>query len=354
MGLDNRDYLRDEERRYSGGGGGFGGFRMAQFEAPMCKKIIIVTAIVYVAQLLILRPWTPEEIGNARNVKLEILKHLAKVTGDPANEYAIQINLIESGRFRPQDVGLTNRESRIDEWLRMDVEKLKSGQVWRLVTYAFCHDRTSLFHIVMNMLLLWLIGRIVEQRIQGREFLAFYLTAAVAAGLLYLLIGFLSGNLARMVGASGAVLGILLVLTTWNPRQVIRLFGVFPVELRWVAGAVVLLDLYPALNALGGENVDGNIAHAAHLGGALFGFLYVKRSWRLTSLIADFSFQRRVQQSGFRVVRDEEDEAPATSELQSEIDVILEKISASGEGSLTRNERKKLEKASRELRNRRS
>ncbi len=233
-------------------------------------------------------------------------------------------------------------------------------KVWELVTYGFVHDSLNPWHLVVNMLTLWFFGRVVEEVMGRAEFFRFYFTAIVLAGAAWLASVQMGHPLqaARfsLVGASGAVMAVLAVFIWYFPKQTILLWGVLPVP-AWALGL-----LYFVSDVQGATSGGGNVAHVAHIAGAIFGLLYAWRGWNLGD-VADFgaAFRRR----RMRVVRPDDDRRAASSpaarpreperldpDLQEQVDRILEKISRSGESSLTTTERDTLTQASRRLKER--
>jgi rhomboid family protein len=256
--------------------------------------------------------------------------------------------------------------------LELDPEQVLRGQVWRLGTYAFLHSTLDIWHIVLNMLTLFFFGRLVEERLGGREYLTFYLVAAVMGGLAYFL-ACLAGfhpppaNDPRVyvpcVGASGAVMAVLMLAACLNPRQVVLLFFVLPVPIWALAVVYGLMDLVPFLRL-----ASGQIATSAHLGGAAFGFLYYSQGWRLTNWGARWPrWAGRSSRPQLRLYREDEDEpapvhvtarpAPRAGEdeqLEAQLDAILAKIPRVGMEGLTEGERQVLRKASEAAKRRRS
>ena len=148
---------------------------------------------------------------------------------------------------------------------------------WQLVTYSFMH--TGLFHIGVNMLLLFWVGREFERMHGSEQFWSVYLTTAVGGALICLLLspiapgisgGMAGGQSIPVLGASASVLGVLTTVAILYPYKQIRLlfFGVVP--LLWVVVGFLAIDALMALRP------GGNTAVAAHWGGALTGFLYAK------------------------------------------------------------------------------
>ncbi len=233
-------------------------------------------------------------------------------------------------------------------------------KAWELVTYGFVHDSQNPWHLVFNMLALWFFGREVEEIMGRAEFFRFYVTAIVLAGLAWLVSVQVGQPLQAprmfLVGASGAVMAVLAVFIWYFPRQTVLLWGVLPVP-AWALGI-----LYFVSDVQGAATGGGNVAHVAHVAGAIFGLLYAWRGWQLgelTDVLATFRRRR------MRVVRPDDDATsprrpPAPpreasrldADLQQEVDRILEKISRSGESSLTSAERDTLTQASRRLKER--
>src|SRR5262245_24487411 len=112
----------------------------------------------------------------------------------------------------------------------LDPDKVLGGQVWRLVTYAFLHDPNGVAHILFNMLCLGFFGATVERVYGSKEFLAFYLTSAVLAGVGYMVLG-LAGVTpdGRALGASGAVTAVMVVFALHFPHQTVWLFLILPI-----------------------------------------------------------------------------------------------------------------------------
>jgi membrane associated rhomboid family serine protease len=227
------------------------------------------------------------------------------------------------------------------------------GQVWRLLTHAFCHDRHSIWHIVFNMLLLFWFGPTLESMYGSREFLLFYLTAAVVAGLFFVGLDLWLGTTVPGIGASGAVMAVMMLYTWHYPRDTICIFWFFPIEIRWLMLFYLIFDLHPVLLALSGDRISTGIAHAAHLGGLAFGFCYAKFDWRLEPILDRLTARpaRRRQPlkklSRTLVARPGAEPEPDRDRL----DELLEKISLSGQASLTDEERAILQKASERFRN---
>lgn len=251
---------------------------------------------------------------------------------------------------------------RVTDWLALTTGgEASKWQLWRVLTYAFCHNTRDVLHLFFNMICLWFFGRAVQDRLGNREFIAFYLLAAVAAGLSYLAlhVGFL-GDHSLVTGASGAIMAVMALFAMWYPRQQVLLFGLLPIEIRWLVAAYVVFDTLPIWGALRGNRVSDGIAHAAHLGGLLFGFAYQIFGWRISNWM-NFGrvpawWRNRNRQKSVRLYSPETELADSSEndddDLDEVVDVILRKIHEHGETSLSEPERRLLSEASRRYRER--
>jgi membrane associated rhomboid family serine protease len=243
----------------------------------------------------------------------------------------------------------------IDDWFALAPDDLRSGQLWRFVTYAFVHDRSSLLHILFNMLGLWWFGAEIERLYGSREFTLFYLVAAAAAGAGFVVFQTALGFPEPVVGASGGVLAVLTLFAAHYPRERIYVYGLIPIEVRWVIVFFAAMDLWPVLLALSGERPTSHIAHAAHLLGILFGWMYRRYHWHLTGWLDRLSVRRwprRWRQTRTQKKLKVFDPEPEP-DLDAEVDRILAKIHEHGSGSLTEREQSILTRASQQYKNRR-
>jgi membrane associated rhomboid family serine protease len=266
-------------------------------------------------------------------------------------------------------------EEPFTEALSLRPDLVLQGEVWRLLTYAFLHS--GIWHIVFNMLFLWWFGRQIEDDYGPREFLAFYLLGALAGGVAFTaawLAGFHhheflvpGGGVVRVptsaVGASGAVMAVLVLFAIHYPRHTILLFFVLPVPIWALVVFMVLNDAFGFL----GQSRNG-VATSAHLGGAAFALAYHQFHWSLTGWLRRLPGLRRVARRrsapSLRLFREEEPQAPVgvaasapapdLDALREEMDAILEKISLVGKDNLTEHERQVLLRASEVFKRRRS
>jgi membrane associated rhomboid family serine protease len=232
------------------------------------------------------------------------------------------------------------------EVLSLNLHDLSSFQVWRLLTYGFCHATQSLSHLLFNMLALWMFGRAVEPIYGSREFLGFYLVGIFLSGLAHVAVQAVTQSGAGVIGASGGVMAVVFLTAMHFPRMTVLLFFIIPIELRWLA------VLYAVADTLGMFQGESSVAHAAHLAGAAFGVLYQRNHWHVTGWWDRVKGLARLPRRGgrpkVRIFNPERD----ARDLDEQVDAILAKISEHGEASLTDREREILSEASRRYRKR--
>lgn len=281
-------YYEDEERRefepqlrFGMGGGGW---------TPAVKKIIIITCICYGIQIL-----------------------------------------LSGTRFEKQFYSMF--------WLTP--KAVVSGSLWQLVTYAFLHAQLpQIFHILFNMLPLWMLGREVERAIGWQQFFALYLLSGIAGGVCICILNY---NTIPVLGASGCVLGVIMAFGTLFPRKrlTLLLFFVFPVQIS-ARTMVIGLTLWQLLNIASYGGGNSGIAYLAHLGGLSFGYAFIKTRPRwerfLTATKPSMPY--------------EPDDEDVTLDDEKEMDRLLDKVKSEGLHKLTWKEKRFLDGISQRLRDR--
>lgn len=212
--------------------------------------------------------------------------------------------------------------------------------LWQPVSYMFLH--VTFFHILFNMFVLWMFGSELEALWGRREFLRYYLITGVGAGLTYMLLMPLLDPSTRynvLMGASGAVYGLLAAFALLYPDRRIMLYFLVPIPVRIFVIGLIVIETISMWSS-------DNIGHLAHLGGMGVGYLYLRGGRRrLDALLR--SRRKRKASSRFRVVGDKPPRRPGNGAGADEVDRILEKISREGLDSLTPDEREILRRASR-------
>lgn len=323
MGIYDREYYRDE----TGGSGWFSGL------APATRWLILINIGVYLLQVFSRSSW-----------------------------------LIET--FSAQSDAI-----------------FEKFHVWQLVSYAFLHDTRSFLHIAINMLFLYFMGREVEPIYGTREFVWFYLAAAVVSGLVWSLIDYsgASATHGMLLGASGAVSAVLIVYVLYYPQREFLIWGVLPIRAWMFLAFYVVQQVFSAYSQFRfqGEMLQGtSIAYTAHLAGLAYGWAYKASGFRWSQLFHVSFFQNRPR---LRIVPPPErrergrprssppastlpdspspfssSARPSTTgvvaeeQLDAQLDEILAKIAREGRASLSDDEHRILQEASRRARNKRS
>ena len=234
-------------------------------------------------------------------------------------------------------------------WLAVSSEPMVVlTRPWTLLTYAFLHY--GFLHLFFNMMVLNFSSRLFLTFFTQKQYLGLYLLSAIFAGLCFVLSFYLLHQTSSMVGASAAIMALLVATTTYQPLMEIRLLLIGNVKLWHITGILLILDLLQIQM----ENTGG---HIAHLSGAFFGFIFIKLLQNGTDLskIVDFILNlfSKKQASPFRKVHvnprkpvvKRESKIIVKDKSQQQLDEILDKISQSGYDSLTKEEKEFLFKA---------
>lgn len=283
-------------------------------------------------------------VSNAVVFAMTYLFGMMRIGGTPLGEYFMQYGALfplDSGYFLP----------------------------WQLFTYMFIHADFS--HILFNMLALWMFGLELEHLWGSKKFFTYYTLCGLGGGIAHLIINpLLGGGMAPLVGASGAIFGLLIAFGLLFPDRPIYLYFFIPMRAKYFIALYIALEFF----LLSSGTRDG-IGRLAHLGGALVGIIYMLIDVGGPAIMANFRsaksrnrwneprtrspFRRReaieeepieaeYQEVGARAARHESGSGVRII-TQSDIDAILDKIAAKGYGSLTNEEREILFEASRKM-----
>lgn len=204
--------------------------------------------------------------------------------------------------------------------------------VWQIFTYMFLH--VSVSHVLFNMLTLWFFGQAVEHIMNKRRFFVYYFFTGAGAALCSIIFDPRAG---AVVGASGAVFGVLAAYAILFPDSTVLLFFLFPVKAKYAVLIFVAVNLWAAMTAAASP-----VAYFAHLGGGLFGYLYFKVDWirEILSRLERFNY------SDFKDRVLSEKRTRGRRKAEEDSNKILDKISETGMQSLTKKEREILNRRS--------
>ena len=252
----------------------------------------------------------------------------------------------------------------LNTWLGLHYFTAPHFRVWQFITYMFMH--ANFMHLFFNMFALWMFGAAVENQWGTKKFLIYYLITGIGAALTHYVIMFATGGVgdSLLIGASGAVYGVLLAFGMLFPNNPIYIYFLIPIKAKWFVIIYGAIELW-----YGVTGTPDGVAHFAHLGGMIFGIILIllwrrnnrqnreqtyyqfngsdssdRQQWR-------WPFQKRentatskkskyyVSRESGRPLSDEEFNARKQAEKEL-IDSILDKISKSGYDSLTTEEKK--------------
>lgn len=317
-----------------------------------------------------LNAWFPDET-NPAIVHRSLVKPRVDERGDP-------IRTLTHGELAFEEIARKRfiRLPLLDAWGHFSTGKVFTElQIWRFITFQFLHANVT--HLMLNMLGLWFIGGMVEQRLGGRKYAAFYLTCGAAGALMYLLLNLAGYALSQwnpgvavripgilvsdpytpLVGASAGVFGVLLAAAYIAPKEIVYVLFVLPMRLRT---AVYIFVLVALMNLLSGSRNAGG--EAAHIGGAIAGYYLIRRVHVLRDILHIFYLdnegsKRGPQPPGSRFKREHRSRSgqamfrpSEAAREQEEIDRILDKVRSEGIQSLTAAEKRFLHEASRPMR----
>lgn len=221
---------------------------------------------------------------------------------------------------------------------------------WTIISYAFFHN--GIFHILFNMLMLNFAGKLFTTFFTQKQLLSLYIVSAIFGGMVYIISYLIFPALVNvtvsMVGASGAIMAILVATATYQPTMEVRMLLIGNVKLVYLVLFLLVVDLIQLpMNNTGG--------HLAHLGGAVFGFFYVKQIQNGTDITKWFAACidffvtlvnpkkatpfRSVHVNPKKPLQKTEIKITTKDETQQQIDIILDKISKSGYDSLNQQEK---------------
>lgn len=310
--------------------GGFGGF---SFFPPIIKNLLIINGVVYLIQL-IMQNVTVEKII-VGNVVYGITAYDKIINWFALNPLISTISSPIAGKF----------------------------EIWQLLTYQFLHGGFS--HILFNMFALWMFGMEIENDWGSKKFLIYYLLCGVGAGVFHLFLTPILGlSPAPTIGASGAIYGVMIAFALMYPDRYIFLYLFIPVKAKYFIVFLIALEFLMVDSAASG------VAHLAHLGGAIVGFIYImfdssivislknslrssgpKNTYNTTSSSGHSwtsTFRKKeenkVQDAEFYDIKDD-----YSNITQADIDKILDKISQSGYQNLSDREKKILFEASKRM-----
>ncbi|OUX33442.1 MAG: hypothetical protein CBE24_02225 [bacterium TMED264] len=207
-------------------------------------------------------------------------------------------------------------------------------KIWQPFTYMFFHG--DIWHVLINMFVLWMFGSELERAWGKKQFLRFYFITGVGSGLGTMLFGLHS--IVPIVGASGAIYGVLLAYGVMFPNRTVYLYGIIPIKSIWFVIGIGAIAFFSSFNNF------TNISHLTHLFGMIIGYFYLKRPVHFRALW--FSVFKKVLE--YRI-QNQEKKISHSIEMEKDLNSLLDKINKEGFSSLTQEEEERLYKNSKVL-----
>ena len=212
---------------------------------------------------------------------------------------------------------------------------LSEYKLWQTCTYLFVHG--GYLHILFNMFVLWIFGKDLEKDWGGKEFLIFYFLCGMGAGFFTVLISM--NSFIPIVGASGAIYGLLAAYGFSYPNRVVYLYGIFPLQVKYMVLGLGAIAFIASLSA-----ERSNVSHITHLSGMIIGIIYIilNLKWRNIQI-----WYLRSRLNPIKKTQDSEKNTDA--QMKIEVNQILDKLNNEGWESLTTQEEVFLKNASKHL-----
>ena len=213
---------------------------------------------------------------------------------------------------------------------------LFEAYIWQPFTYMFLHD--GFFHILLNMLFLWMFGKDVEQSWGKITFYKYYLVTGVGSGMLNATIH--HDSTIPVVGASGAVFGILLAFAMLYPNRIVLLYGLVPIKIKYLVIGLAIIALFSSILMN-----NSRVSHLTHLSGMITGYIYLNWRW-LSSRKPRFTKKKQISRT-YSLNQNKKKKIDCRL-IQQNVDEILDKLNENGWENLTDTEQKILYRASEE------
>ena len=205
-------------------------------------------------------------------------------------------------------------------------------KIWQLFTYMFLHD--GFLHILLNMLFLWMFGREIEIVWGKNQFYKYYFFTGIGAGLLNSILSF--SSTIPVVGASGAVFGILIAFALIYPNRIVLLYGIFPMKVKFMVTGLATIALFSTIMI-----EHSRISHLTHLSGMISGYIYLKKDF-LVTIINNYFNSKKESTKIFHIKTKMDEEVI----LKKTVNEVLDKLNVEGWENLSDSEQQILYKAS--------
>ena len=209
---------------------------------------------------------------------------------------------------------------------------LQEYKLWQTFTYLFLHG--GFIHILFNMFILWMFGKDLEVDWSKNEFLIFYFICGIGSGIITVLFASIN-SFVPVVGASGAIYGVLVAYGLTYPNRMVYLYGVFPLKVKYMVLGLGVIAFFASLSAS-----QSAVSHITHLSGMIIGIIYILFNFRWKNIRLLYIKMR------LKSIQSKQNEA---THIKMQVDKILDKLNDQGWESLTSKEEEFLTRASKHL-----
>ncbi|MBS0189364.1 MAG: rhomboid family intramembrane serine protease [Planctomycetes bacterium] len=328
--------------------------------------IIAINVVVFFLSAFLVRPGSPLLLGINGPANAVQLEQFYRPDGSVATPREITTAgtklvrpLIDPTTKEPVGGAVYVVQAPLQAWGHFSTATILGAQVWRFITFQFLH--ANIWHIFFNMFGLYMFGPTVERYLGGQRYLAFYLVTGIFGGLMYLLLNVLGIAAYQMgfpaipgllfhttttplIGASAGVFGVIVACAKIEPDTLVQLLFP-PVALRMKIFAYGFVAFAMINLFIGAQNAGGE---AAHIGGAIAGYFFIRNSHLLRDFFDVFTDSRRP--ANRRGPSGSWNWLKRQSDDTAEVDRILDKVRASGVASLSESERRVLARDTERLR----
>ena len=212
------------------------------------------------------------------------------------------------------------------------VKVWSSFMIWQPITYLFLHG--GFIHLLFNMFVLWMFGEDLENQWGFIPFLKYYFACGIGAGIVTSIFGW--GSYTPVIGASGAIYGLLLAYGLTYPNRLVYLYGIFPIKVKFMVIGMGVIAFFASMTS---EN--STVSHITHIAGMVVGLIYLQSKLNFKNLKL-WLIDRKINSLNVKITKRENSD----HQLRKKVDKILEKLNTEGWDGLTNDEQKVLHAAS--------
>lgn len=207
-----------------------------------------------------------------------------------------------------------------------------SFMIWQPITYLFLHG--GFIHLLFNMFVLWMFGKDLENQWGYIPFLKYYFACGIGAGIATSIFGW--GSFTPVIGASGAIYGLLLAYGLTYPNRLVYLYGIFPIKVKFMVIGMGVIAFFASMTS-----TNSTVSHITHISGMVVGLIYLQSKLNFKNLKL-WLIDRKIHSLNVKISKRENSD----HQLQKRVDKILEKLNTEGWDGLTEAEQKVLHAAS--------